>query len=213
MQSIIKGCIIFFSRIPTHLVFYRLSNEITSHNMDKIQLDQLRHDLSFKAKNGIDFILAAAIIWSIIAFIWTKDYSSYNKGVLTFIVGSPLILLAYTFSRIFRTQWKIPDNPLQPLGLILNFAQLFYFPFLVFLLVKTPDYFLMGYIIITGAHLFPYFWFYDNIAYAIFSAIISMGGLILTLSLSLDQFYISGAFTSISLFALFVILFFSIKKE
>ena len=57
----------------------------------------------------------------------------------------------------------------------LNLAQLFYFPFLFFILRDNPTYFVMTYVIITGAHFFPYAWFYDEIGYAIFAGIISVG--------------------------------------
>ncbi|MDZ7649071.1 MAG: hypothetical protein U5K54_18940 [Cytophagales bacterium] len=57
--------------------------------MNQNELDKLRLELSVKAKNGIDFIVAAIIVWSLISFIWTLSYSDYNKSVLTFIVGGP----------------------------------------------------------------------------------------------------------------------------
>ena len=103
-------------------------------------LDSLRIELSVKSKNGLDFTLAASIVWLSIAFIWTLNTSSYNKSVLTFIVGGFMLPLALLFSKILKTNWKNKDNPLQPLGLWFNFAQLFYFPFLIFILIKMPDY-------------------------------------------------------------------------
>ena len=123
-------------------------------------LDKLRDDLSLKARNGIDFTLSATLIWLLVAFIWSLSIDSYNKSVLVFMVSSLLLPTALGLSKILKTQWKIEGNPLQPLGLWLNFAQLFYFPFLIFVLIKMPDYFVMTYAIITGAHLFPYAWFY-----------------------------------------------------
>ena len=105
--------------------------------MKKDELDKLRNQLSTESKNGIDFTIAATIIWAIIAFIWTLKVDSYNKSVFVFMAGGPLLPLAFILSKIFKTNWKVKDNPLQPLGLWLNFAQLFYFPFLIFLLLPT----------------------------------------------------------------------------
>ena len=82
----------------------------------------------------------------------------------TFIVGSLMLPFAFLLSKFLDTYGC---NPLQPLGLWLNFAQLFYFPFLVFILIKNPTYFVMVYVIITGAHFFPYAWFYNEKAFAI----------------------------------------------
>ncbi|WP_319501632.1 DUF7010 family protein [uncultured Draconibacterium sp.] len=160
----------------------------------KTQIDALRADVGAKAKNGIDFILAATIIWIMIAVIWMLPFSAYDRSVFTFIVGSLLLPLALGFSKLLKTSWKIPDNPLQPLGLWLNFAQLFYFPFLIFVLLKNPDYFLMTYAIITGAHFFPYSWYYNNKAYAVMAGIISFGSLLMTLRLTSPDFHLAGFF-------------------
>jgi len=117
--------------------------------------------------------------------------TSYDKSVFTLIFGAILIPLALGLSKILKTNWKIKDNVLQPLGLWLNFAQLIYFPFLIFILVKYPDYFIMAYAIITGAHLFPYSWFYDEIGYALAAIIISVGSMLISLYVQpIDIFYV-----------------------
>nr|WP_321355343.1 hypothetical protein [uncultured Draconibacterium sp.] len=172
--------------------------------MTKTQLDALRTDVSIKAKNGIDFILAATIIWSMIAVIWMLPFSAYDRSVFTFIAGSFLLPFAFGLSKLLKTSWEIPENPLQPLGLWLNFAQLFYFPFLIFVLIKHPDYFLMTYAIITGAHFFPYAWYYNNKAYAFMAGIISGGSLLLTLRLATSDFFLVGFFMAICLLILAV---------
>ena len=181
--------------------------------MTKDILDKLRLELSIKAKNGLDFTLAAGIIWVMISFIWTLKTSPYNKSVFTFMVGALLLPLAFLFSKLFKTTWTIKDNPLQPLGLWLNFAQLFYFPFLVFILIKSPDYFVMTYAIITGAHFFPYAWFYKTGWYATFAGIIVMGALLLGLCLPNEKTYWVGCFTSISLFLISACLYFDSAQK
>lgn len=176
------------------------------------ELDHLRVDLSIKAKNGIDFMLAATIVWSCIAIIWTFDFSSYSKSVFTFMIGGLLLPLAFVFSKILKTEWKT-SNPLQPLGLWLNFAQLFYFPFLIFILIAYPDHFIMTYAIITGAHLFPYAWFYKEKAYVVAAGLISIGALYIELFLSEDLKYLHGVMTAVMLLVLAITLYISFKKR
>ncbi len=159
-------------------------------------LKDLKIEIQVQAKNGIDFILAAGILWLAISYIWTLEYSSYNRSIYTFMVGAILLPLAFGLSKVLKTNWKVKDNPLQSLGLWLNFAQLIYFPFLVFILIKYPDYFIMAYAIITGAHLFPYAWFYDEIGYAIWALIISVGTLVITLNVELENIWTIPLFTS-----------------
>ena len=177
------------------------------------KLDELRIELSVKSKNGIDFTLAASVIWLLITYLWTLKFKAYDRSIFVFITAAPLLPLAFLFSRILKTNWKIPNNPLQPLGLWLNFAQLFYFPFLVFTLIKMPEYFIMVYAIITGAHLFPYGWFYKTKWYSIFSGIIASGALLLGLSLSFEKMYFVALFTSVCLIILTSVLYFDTIKK
>lgn len=181
--------------------------------ISKLDFDYLRLELSIKAKNGVDFIIAASIIWLVISYVWTLSYSSYDKSILTFIVGGLMMPLAFLFSKILKTTWKVKDNPLQPLGLWLNFAQLFYFPFLFFVLSKNPDYFVMTYVIITGAHFFPYAWYYNEKSFAIMSGIISVGALLLASKLTVENFYLIPAFMAVSLMILAVLIYFSYTKK
>lgn len=168
-------------------------------NMETRNLNNLKLEIQLEAKNGVDFITAASIVWAGFFFIWNLDYSSYSKSVLTFMVGSIMIPLAFGLSKVFKSNWKIKGNPLQPLGIWLNFAQLIYFPFLVFILIKYPDNFIMTYAIITGAHLFPYAWFYDEIGYAIAAVLISVGALLISLLTAPEMVYIIPIFTAASL--------------
>ena len=166
-----------------------MSNE---KNDSLTSIKKLKLEIQLKAKNGIDFIFAASITWFGIFLIWKfTNNTSYEKSVFTFIIGAILLPLALGFSKILKTNWKIKDNALQPLGLWLNFAQLIYFPFLIFILIKYPDYFIMAYAIITGAHLFPYTWFYDEIGYAVAAVIISIGSMLIAINIEpIDIFYI-----------------------
>lgn len=181
--------------------------------MNQTEVDLLRQELSIQAKNGLDFILAGILIWSMITFIWILDYTPYTKSVLTFMVGALLLPLALMFSKILKTKWKIKENPLQPLGLWFNFAQLFYFPFLVFVLLKSPEYFLMTYVIITGAHFFPYAWFYKELGYAIMAGVIPIGAMLITMKSEPSQHFVTGIFMVISMAILAIWLAFSLKNK
>lgn len=162
-----------------------------------VEYQKLKFEIQLKAKNGIDFILAASIAWFGIFLIWKFTINTpYEKSVFTFIFSAILLPIAFGFSKLFKTEWKIKNNPLQPLGLWLNFAQLIYFPFLIFVLVKFPDYFIMAYAIITGAHLFPYAWFYDEIGYALTAIIISVGSMLIALFVNPPDIYYVPIFTA-----------------
>ncbi|MDR6300985.1 DUF7010 family protein [Mesonia maritima] len=170
--------------------------------MEKNNLKKLKLEIQVEAKKGIDFIISGGILWLAISFIWLQEFSSYNKSIITFMVAALMLPLAFALSKLFSTNWKIKNNSLQPLGLWLNFAQLIYFPILVFVLLEQPDNFIMAYAIITGAHLFPYAWLYEDIGYAITAIIISIGSLGIGLYFSPENFWIIPLFTSSLLFLL-----------
>jgi hypothetical protein len=180
--------------------------------METIEFKKLKTEIQFGAKKGIDFILAAAIVWLAISYIWSFDDTSYNRSIFTFIIGAFMLPLALGLSKIIKTKWTAKGNPLQPLGLWLNFAQLVYFPFLFFILNKDPDYFIMTYVIITGAHLFSYAWFYDEIGYAIWAVIISVGAFLLAQTIKVDKMWIVPLFASVMLFLLAGWILMGIKK-
>ncbi len=179
----------------------------------KEDFDKLRIELSVKSKNGLDFTLAASIIWLAIAFVWTLNIRPYDKSVLTFIVGGFMLPLAFLISKIIKTTWTNKENPLQPLGLWLNFAQLFYFPFLIFTLIKSQDYFVMVYAIITGAHFFPYAWFYKTNWFVIFAGLISIGALLLGLFVMPEKMYVIPFLMSLALLILTILLHVDSKKK
>lgn len=181
------------------------------NNESVIVFEELKLQLQQKTKKWVDFIFAASVTWLLISWIWIFTINTaYEKSVFTFVIGAALLPLALGFSKIFKTQWKIKVNPLQPLWLWLNFAQLIYFPFLIFMLVKYPDYFIMSYAIITGAHLFPYGWLYDEIWYAIIGIIIAFGAMLLAL-FDYNSSIIT-IFTSIMLLVLWILILYRIQN-
>ena len=76
-----------------------------------------------------------------------------------------------------------------------------------------PEYFVMVYIIITGAHLFPYSWYYKTSVYAIFAGIISFGALVIGLVTTGEHIYFIPLFMSVSLITLTILLYFDSKKK
>ena len=181
--------------------------------MKASELNKLKTEIQVKAKNGIDFILAASIVWFGISFIWILEYSPYDKSIFTFIFGSVMLPLAFGLSKVLKTKWKIEGNNLQPLGLWLNFARPFYFPFLIFILLASPKYFIMTYAIITGAHLFPYAWFYDEIGYAITAGLVSIGALLIGLNIAPEDIFYAALLTAIALMLLGIRILIKLKRE
>lgn len=39
--------------------------------MEQFPFDRLRLELSVNAKNGVDFIASATVVWAILGYVWT----------------------------------------------------------------------------------------------------------------------------------------------
>jgi hypothetical protein len=124
-----------------------------------------------------------------------------------------MLPLAALLSKLFKTSWRVDGNPLEPLGLWLNFAQLFYFPFLFFVLSKMPQYFVMVYAIITGAHFFPYSRYYKTKLYAVSAGVISLGAWLLGTYLPIDQAYWIPLLLSLYLMILAMLLYVDFRQK
>lgn len=86
---------------------------------------------------------------------------------------------------------------------------------MVFVYVRHPEYFIMVYVIITGAHFLPYAWFYNTRAYVVMSALVSVGAMWLGLELPVEKLYLIPLLMSASLIALgvWLLIDYRIKKQ
>ena len=87
------------------------------------------------------------------------------KNAILLMLTGLLFPLAIGFSLLIRADWKLQGHPLRGLGFILNLAQFIYFPLVFWTLIDDPDKMLMVFAVITGAHFFPYGWFYQARGY------------------------------------------------
>lgn len=153
--------------------------------MEKIlELYETRKELSVKGKNGIGFLLSAFVIWSIIIIIFLQSIETDHKNIYMLFSTGLMFPLSVGISTLIKADWKLKNNPLGNLGLFLNLAQLIYFPILFWGIIKSPDDAVVFFAIITGAHFFPYGWFYNAKPYYVMSPIISVVSMLLGLYLN-----------------------------
>lgn len=149
-----------------------------------MNIEDYKNELSIRCKNGLPFILSATIIWSIVLLIFLLPYEIRIKNILTFYSTGIMFPLAILISKVIKAHWKVNDNPLGMLGLYLNLAQLMYFPILFWTFSKNPNQMIILFAVITGAHFFPFGWFYYTKAYAVMAPVISI--LIIMIGWNLD---------------------------
>ncbi len=176
---------------------------------DNLEVNKIRNELSIKAKNGIGFLLAAVVIWSIITIIFLLPIDIQQKNIFMLISTGIMFPLSIGISTLIKADWQLKNNPTGNLGLIFNFAQLIYFPILFFGMITNPENAILFFAIITGAHFFPYGWFYNAKPYYIMAPVISI--IIMILGLYLDGENLWAI--SLSLAILFLLLIFLLTVD
>ncbi len=158
--------------------------------VSKLNILELKQDASVKGKNGIAFIIAATIIWSAITIVYLLALPLETKNVILLFLPACLFPLALAVSALIKADWKLADNPLGMLGLFLNLAQLIYFPMIIWAFIQSPEQMVVFFAIITGAHFFPYGWFYEAKPYYIFAPIISVSIMVAGWTIQVNHLWI-----------------------
>ena len=138
-----------------------------------MELNVLRNELSVRGKNGVGFLLSATVVWSIITIIFLQSIEIHQKNIYMLYSTGLMFPLSIGMSTLIKADWKLKNNPLGNLGLFLNLAQIIYFPIIIWGMIKSPNSAIMFFAIITGAHFFPYGWFYNAKPYYVMAPIIS----------------------------------------
>ncbi|MDT8860232.1 hypothetical protein N0O92_08295 [Alkalihalobacillus sp. MEB130] len=149
-----------------------------------MEINNIRNELSVKGKNGIGFLLSAVFIWLIITIIFLQPIETHQKNIYMLFSTGLMFPLSVWISTIIKADWRLKNNPLGDLGLYLNLAQIIYFPILFWGIINHPSDAIVYFAIITGAHFFPYGWFYNARPFYVMAPIISVIIMILGLYLN-----------------------------
>lgn len=147
-------------------------------------INTLRDDCALKQKRGIHFILASVILWGLITLAYATYLPLFWKNMAIFGCSMLLMPLAVMFAKILKIDFNNKKNPLTNLGIIFSVNQILYILIAMWAFVLAPQYMLMIYAIIYGAHLMPYGWLYKSKSYFIASVMIPVTALICAVYLS-----------------------------
>lgn len=142
-------------------------------------LQELRTDNRRKQKLGLHFIMASVFIWIAVLIIQLSALPVLTKNLFTFCCSTPLVPLAYLFSKILKIDFQNRENPLSGLGLLLSLNQMLYLLIAMWVYAAVPEKMLMVYAMIFGAHLLPYGWLYQSKSYYFFSIAIPIAVLLI----------------------------------
>ena len=132
-------------------------------------IEELKTDNIRKQKNGLHFILTSVFIWFAIMVVHLSGLSLGTKNMITFCCSIPLMPGALVMSKILKVDFQNKENPLTKLGMILALNQMIYMLIAMWIFYMMPEYLVMVYAIIVGAHFLPYGWLYRSKMYTFFS--------------------------------------------
>lgn len=178
-----------------------------------MNIDRLRAECSIGAKNGISFLLAAVILWLCFGLLFLQPFAIRLKNVIVLMLTALLFPLSLGISKVIKAEWWQKRNPLSGLGLILNYAQLAYFPIILWAFLQMPEKMIAMFAIITGAHLFPYGWFYHARGYYVMALIIACSMMLMDWIVSSSQLWIIPMLMSVLLFLLVVWLWIDYRRK
>ncbi|MBE5875838.1 MAG: hypothetical protein E7290_03005 [Lachnospiraceae bacterium] len=141
-------------------------------NREKLIFAQLQEKVIRSQKRGIHFIIASVVLWIGISVIRMLDVPILMQNMLTFCMSAPLMPLAYLISKLLGIPFQDKENPLSSMGIVLAVAQLPYLLIVMWVYRAAPNYMVMVYAMVTGAHFLPYGWYYKSKVYYTFGVLI-----------------------------------------
>lgn len=145
-------------------------------------LNELKKDAQVSQKKGLPFIMASVLIWSMILFVQYMDLGQVTKNFYTFMCSCYLMPFAFMFSKMLKVNiFERTKNPINKLGFLCTINQMLYLIIVMWAYSKSPESMLMLYAIVFGAHLLPFAWVYDSMAYYLMSFLETIGALVTAL--------------------------------
>ena len=146
----------------------------------KIQaLKELRIEYAFAQKKGLSFIMASAVLWTVMLVAFLTDLDLATKNRIAMFCSVLLVPVGLLFGKILNVSVFSRENPLSGLATVAALAQVLYLPVVLWAMYAAPEKMIMAYAIVVGAHFLTYYWIYFSPTYFYAAIIIPVASLIL----------------------------------
>lgn len=127
-------------------------------------LDVERDRLAGLTKRGIGMPAAGFLYWLAVAWL-TRHYSISTAVVLSFFLTGAVFPIGVVFTRLAGGNLFAKSEGLTSLGMMLNFVQLLYWPVVILVWTRSPEWAPWVMAVLFGSHFLPYSWLYRTRAY------------------------------------------------
>ena len=157
-------------------------------------LKHLKIEFAVRQKKGLPFIMASAVLWTIMFVAFLTNLDLYYKNFVAMCCSALLMPVGMLCGKIIKVNIFSKENPLSGLSIVAALNQLLYLPIVLWVMYAVPDKMIMVYAIAVGAHFLPYYWIYFSPTYFYASIIIPVTSLIL--GIYFDQVIVCIAFVA-----------------
>ncbi|MBP5249571.1 MAG: hypothetical protein J6Z46_06165 [Lachnospiraceae bacterium] len=161
-------------------------------NQKTKELNRMRIEFAFKQKKGLPFILASAVLWTVMLIAFLTDLDLTVKNIIAMGCSALLMPCGMLFGKLIKVNIFSKENPLSGLSVVAALNQLLYLPIVLWVMYTVPEKMIMAYAIAVGAHFLPYYWIYFSPTYFYASIVIPVVSLIL--GINFGQFVVCLAF-------------------
>lgn len=143
-------------------------------------LKHLKVEFAVEQKKGLPFIMASAVLWTIMLIAFLTDLSVAAKNMIAMCCSALLMPVGMLFGKILKVNmFSGKENPLSGFSIVAALNQLLYLPIVLWAMYAVPDKMIMVYAMVVGAHFLPYYWIYFSPTYFYAAIIIPIVSLML----------------------------------
>lgn len=148
------------------------------------EFDAERDRLSRLTRKGIGMPLAGMLYWLAVAFL-LRAFPQKTALVFSFALTGMVFPIGALLTRFAGGDLFAKSASLTPLGLQLAAIQLFYWPVIVVVFRRAPEWTPFALAVLFGSHFLPYAWLYRSAAFgflAVATTLVVSAGVIVTRS-------------------------------
>ena len=147
-----------------------------------LEFDAERDRLSRLTRKGIGMPLAGMLYWLAVAFL-LRVFPQKTALVFSFALTGMVFPLGALLTRLAGGDLFAKSASLTPLGLQLAAIQLFYWPVIVVVFQRAPEWTPFALAVLFGSHFLPYAWLYRSAAFgflAVATTLVVTAGVVVT---------------------------------
>jgi uncharacterized protein DUF7010 len=148
------------------------------------ELDAERDRLSRLTRKGIGMPIAGLLYWLAVAVL-LRTFPQKTALVFSFALTGVVFPVGALLTRLAGGNLFAKSPTLTPLGLMLAAVQLFYWPVIILVFNRAPEWTPFALAVLFGSHFLPYAWLYRSAGYgflAVATTLVMTTGVIVTRS-------------------------------